>query len=100
MENKYNGWTNYATWRVNLEMFDGLDPREHFSDYDSSMEGMHVLAESLQAYAEDYIIYNHESASNSLMADYARAFLSDVNWKEIAAHMIDDYPQETEEAEA
>jgi hypothetical protein len=21
----YNGWTNYATWRVNLEMFDGLD---------------------------------------------------------------------------
>ena len=21
---KYNGWTNYATWRVNLEIFDGL----------------------------------------------------------------------------
>ena len=19
----YNGWTNYATWRVNLEWFDG-----------------------------------------------------------------------------
>jgi hypothetical protein len=19
----YNGWTNYATWRVNLEIFDG-----------------------------------------------------------------------------
>ena len=22
----YNGWTNYATWRVNLEIFDGYDP--------------------------------------------------------------------------
>jgi hypothetical protein len=24
----YNGWTNYATWRVNLEIFDGMEPRE------------------------------------------------------------------------
>jgi len=22
--NEYNGWTNYATWRVNLEIFDGI----------------------------------------------------------------------------
>ncbi len=22
-DTKYNGWTNYATWRVNLEIFDG-----------------------------------------------------------------------------
>ena len=22
---KYNGWTNYETWRVNLEIFDGFD---------------------------------------------------------------------------
>ena len=25
MSEKYNGWTNYATWRVNLEIFDGMD---------------------------------------------------------------------------
>jgi hypothetical protein len=25
-DTKYNGWTNYATWRVNLEMVDGYDP--------------------------------------------------------------------------
>ena len=24
----YNGWTNYATWRVNLEIFDGMSPRD------------------------------------------------------------------------
>ena len=22
---EYNGWTNYATWKVSLEMFDGVD---------------------------------------------------------------------------
>ena len=27
-DKRYNGWTNYATWRVNLEMFDGIDARE------------------------------------------------------------------------
>ena len=24
-EKKYNGWTNYATWRVNLELIDGIN---------------------------------------------------------------------------
>ena len=24
-DKKYNGWTNYATWRVNLEIIDGHD---------------------------------------------------------------------------
>lgn len=30
---KYNGWTNYATWRVNLEMFDGMqiDPLDEWT---------------------------------------------------------------------
>lgn len=25
---EYNGWTNYATWRVQLEFFSGHDDRE------------------------------------------------------------------------
>ena len=93
MNNTYNGWTNYATWRVNLEMFDGFDPREHFGIADHDDGWQDDLAENLKTYAEDYIIYNHESAANSLMADYARAFLSDVDWHQIAQHMITDYAE-------
>lgn len=89
----YNGWTNYATWRVNLEVFDGFDPREHFWDFDDSDAWAGDLAENLKTYAEDFIIYNNEAAAHSLMADYARAFLSDVNWDEIAKHMIADYAE-------
>ena len=29
-DTKYNGWTNYATWRVNLEIFDGNELDELF----------------------------------------------------------------------
>ena len=36
-DTKYNGWTNYATWRVNLEMFDGFEP-------DGTMEADDYLA--------------------------------------------------------
>ena len=42
----YNGWTNYATWRVNLEIFDGLDPTSYFSAFDP--EDVSGLADSLK----------------------------------------------------
>ena len=25
MSEKHNGWTNYATWRINLEVIDGIE---------------------------------------------------------------------------
>ena len=25
MNKEYNGWTNYATWRINLEIIDGIE---------------------------------------------------------------------------
>jgi hypothetical protein len=29
-ENGYNGWSNYATWRVSMEMFDGFDVQDAY----------------------------------------------------------------------
>ena len=72
----YNGWTNYATWRVNLEIFDGL-----YSD----MEGEKVTAESCKEYAEEVLSENGEG----LALDYARAFMANVNWQEIAEALND-----------
>ena len=66
----YNGWTNYATWRVNLEIFDGGDWE------------VYCPAE-LQEFTEEYII---ESTNEGLGRDYALAFISVVNWAEIASH--------------
>ena len=79
-DTKYNGWTNYATWRVNLEMFD----YDGASDNDLDAYG---LADSLR---ESALSWMAEQASG-LALDYAEAFLADVNWYEIAQHMIEDY---------
>jgi hypothetical protein len=65
---KYNGWTNYETWRVNLEMFDG-------GDY------VGWTAECFEDTARDTI---EATCPEGIARGYAMAFLSDVNWHEIA----------------
>lgn len=90
----YNGWTNYATWRVNLEVFDGLEHEEMFN----LAQEAYYLGHDLKAYAEELIEMSFSDPdAPSLAKDYALAFLSDVNWYEIAEHMVDDYIAENQE---
>lgn len=88
---KYNGWTNYETWRVNLEVFDGFNPAEYYSRFDST--DVYGLGESLKQYAEE-VIFECAEIPNGFARDYAQAFLDAVNWVEIAAHMIEEYAGE------
>lgn len=81
----HNGWTNYATWRVNLEMFDDMDKAEVFDLTLDAWDLGHVL----QDYVEGHI-YEAGGGEGNIAVDYALAFLSDVNWYEIAKHMIED----------
>jgi len=69
----YNGWTNYATWRVNLEMFDGVTLNQFYSKDDA-----YTLGQEMKDYAEEILSMD----SNGVVLDYALAFLSDVNWTE------------------
>lgn len=83
-DGKYNGWANYATWRVNLEMFDGYDGAS-----DNDMDA-YDLGQSLRDMAEQTITED----ARGLALDYALAFLDEVNWREIAAAMIEAYREE------
>ena len=85
-DKRHNGWTNYATWRVNLEIIDGHD----------WYECEHVDADYLKSLVEDLVFSQHEE---SLMSDYANAFLSEVNYHEIAEHIINESINEKEEAQ-
>lgn len=79
----YNGWTNYATWRINLEVIDGW-----------SMDGCEGLDQSeLAEILKDYVEEMLEYQSSGLALSYARAFISEVNWYEIAAHLIEDHKE-------
>jgi hypothetical protein len=81
----YNGWTNYATWRINLEIFDD----SYFLENDGySWNDTYDLKNELCEYAEEII---ENSAPEGLARDYALAFLQDVNWYELAEHLQQDY---------
>jgi hypothetical protein len=68
---KYNGWSNYETWRIHLEMFDAWtnDPMDE--------DGCKEFAEFL---AIDVI----PEVEGTLSEGYIRSFLDRVDWREIA----------------
>lgn len=87
--NTYNGWTNYATWRVGLEMLDDIDPSDMgWNDLDA-----YDLGQALKEYCTEILEQetNHRGISVPLALSYALAFLDEVNWREIAEYMIKAY---------
>jgi hypothetical protein len=77
----YNGWTNYATWRIALEWFDNYNPNTNeLNAYD--------LSKQLENYVEETL--EGMTSQSALVLDYALAFVSDVNWYEIAEHLIEE----------
>lgn len=85
-DSRYNGWTNYATWRVNLEIIDGIDARDMWPR-EVRDDDAYSLSKQLEEYAEEVV--SGYGQVEGLAMDYARAFLSDVNWHEIAEHLLD-----------
>ncbi len=88
----YNGWTNYATWRVNLEIFDGLD----LMDYGWHRLNEYDLGKAMKDHAEELI---ELTSGEGLARDYALAFLQGVDWRDIAEHHICDYANDERDDE-
>ena len=84
MNKEYNGWTNYATWRVNVEIIDGIE-------IDTI-----ICAEYIKEYVEDVVFGQYELGNGShLVEDYARAFISEVNFYEIAQSINEELELQT-----
>lgn len=77
---KYNGWTNYQTWKINLELLDGLNAKDLFG---GKCEGDVVY---------DYVseLLNEQCRPGSIVGDLAHLVLDSVNWDEIAEHLNED----------
>ena len=86
--NTYNGWTNYETWRVQLEMLDGqtLEDFGMVPEEGETCVGVWKLAGVLQ----DSCVERIELDAAGLALGYALAFLDGVNWSELACQMIED----------
>ena len=66
----YNGYSNYATWRVQLEILDGIEWEAP------------IKAGDLQ-YIVEGAVFNNTVEKDCLAAGYASAFLNDVNYYEL-----------------
>tara|TARA_R100000306_G_C4278100_1_gene93634 strand:- start:210 stop:467 length:258 start_codon:yes stop_codon:yes gene_type:complete len=81
-DNTYNGWTNYETWRVMLEIFDGYETDEEVDD------------DYVKDYTEELVLLDVDE--NSLAASYALSFVSNVHWYQIA-EAVNEYNKERKE---
>ena len=81
MGKEYNVWTNYATWRVNLEIIDGIEFE------------VKMCAEDIKEIVED-VVFSQYDGMNSLMYDYARAFISQVNFYKIAESINEELDEQ------
>lgn len=80
MENKkHNGYFNYETWRVMLEILGDIE-------WDADEE---VTEDLLEEIVND-VVFNNSVEKDCLAADYARSFLSNVNYYELAEIINED----------
>tara|TARA_R100001015_G_C4634604_1_gene201413 strand:- start:3033 stop:3359 length:327 start_codon:yes stop_codon:yes gene_type:complete len=102
----YNGWTNYQTWRVNLEMID--DSRDHYLEQikemvelDKDISELNLtseLSEMLKSDVENLLECETYNPDNSMVLSYAMAFVNECNFWEIAENILIDYWSEYFEA--
>jgi hypothetical protein len=84
-DNTYNGWTNYETWSVHLERFDGMSLEDIGMDDDESDPG------DIGDYLRDSVLYDIEdTVPGAHFRSILYQFMQAVNWAEIAEHIIDN----------
>ncbi len=90
----HNGWSNYATWRINLELW---DDNSWIENIDEKFEDIYALRQYLKDTTEEML--EGETTDASLVLSYALAFLNDVNWHEIAEHIVENHSDIIRESE-
>lgn len=113
---EYNGWHNYETWAVALWMDNEQGSHNYWGDraqeaYDEAEAGSSYSSQTREQAAlialSDMLKAEHEEAmpelGASIWADLLGAAMSEVNWYEIAEHLMENVDKEEEaqeEAEA
>ena len=100
-DNRHNGWDNYETWAVSLWLSNEQSSADYWSgaardildaseadlerDYTREMVAMSALADQLKEHHEQAL-----PEVQGFAADLLNAAMSEVNWLEIAIHLVND----------
>lgn len=106
----YNGWHNYETWAVNLWMSNDQGSSQYWEDAAQSCwdeaEADKTFSREEQAgidladrLKEEFEGGNPLTDQASVWSDLLTAALSEVDWLEIAEHLIEDVEKTEEPAE-
>lgn len=91
---KYNGWTNYETWLVNLHL---TNESNEFFELSREIYSAHYTKEDFayrlgRFYKEHYTEIIHEMIEPLpyMIKDLTNSALQEVDWRYIAEHVADD----------
>lgn len=106
---EYNGWYNYETWAVKLWMdedseyftenaqaiYDAAKPSRSFTKLEQATLD---LAESYKQHHEESVEHTLNGMQSGFIVDLLNAAMSEINWHEIAASILEGIEQEEQEA--
>jgi len=87
----YNGWTNHATWLVNLHLDNTYCMTDSLTEEAADMLGNQYPEADLADYIKELVAewLEPDCPNAGLAQDLINGYLDDVNWREIATHYID-----------
>ena len=89
---KYNGWTNRATWLCNL-WFDHFDFSDHIEDLSESHTDKDDLLNTLEEWIENEVTEYVESTineDNGFITDLVNQSLYSIDYRDLAEHYVDE----------
>jgi hypothetical protein len=93
MCNKYNGWSNYETWVINL----WLDSEHYVQQYWQEIARDDLSAGRLaDILKEEHEEFSPTRGSSDVYSDLLQAALDSANWQEIADHIVDAAKEEAQ----
>ena len=87
----YNGWSNWETWLINLEVIDYDYWEERYEE--GGIATLDDIADMLRSEHQEYLDEIEKSLDTCSMGSIAKSFVqqgfSQVNWGEIARHVVE-----------
>jgi len=95
MSEKYNGWTNYETWLIGMDLDGNYDRSVYYRVQDMIIDLRAEHGDNARALVGNLTdqleaIYDERDHGCSVFTDLITASLSRVNWRELAESQLED----------